>query len=166
MATPEALTALGEQAKARFGSGLLAVERERGELTLRVGPGELLALLTWARDEAEPRLAMLTDISGVDGLGLGWQPRFRVSYHLLSPATGLRLRVQADAAESAAGWALPTATGLWPMADWNEREVWDLMGIQFTGHPDPRRILLHEDYALGHPLRKEVPTRGVGDDNR
>jgi len=166
MATPEALVSLGEQASSRFGAALLDLELARGELTLRVAADGLLPLLTWARDEAEPRLPMLTDISGVDGLGLGWQPRFRVSYHLLSPATGLRLRVQADAAESAAGWALPTATGLWPMADWNEREVWDLMGIQFTGHPDPRRILLHEDYALGHPLRKEVPTRGVGDDNR
>ncbi len=166
MSTPEELAAFAAQAQRCFGAALLELEQARGELTLRVGPEDLLALLTWARDEAEPRLSMLTDISGVDGLGLGWQPRFRVSYHLLSLATGLRLRVQADTVATETGWALPTATGLWPMADWNEREVWDLMGIAFTGHPDPRRILLHEDYALGHPLRKEVPTRGVGDDNR
>ena len=111
-------------------------------------------------------VSFLTDISGVDGRDLGWAPRFRVSYHLLAPAEGLRLRVQADTAEKDGTPELPTAASLWEMADWNEREVWDLMGIRCAGHPDLRRILLHEDYELGHPLQKQVPTRGVNDDNR
>ncbi|MBM4117626.1 hypothetical protein FJ251_07745 [bacterium] len=163
MGLSEPLARVAAEARARFGGALLAVETDRGELTLRVGSRDLLALLAWARGAGFP---MLTDISGVDGLGLGWQPRFRVSYHLLSLEQGQRLRVQADTAEDAAGPSLPTVTGLWPLADWNEREVWDLMGIRFTEHPDLRRILLHEDYALGHPLRKDVPTRGIHDDNR
>jgi len=163
MAPSEPLARVAEEAEARFGGALLGIETERGELTLRVGAGALLAVLEWARGAGFP---MLTDISGVDGLGLGWQPRYRVSYHLLNLEQGLRLRVQADTDEDAEGPVLPTATGLWPLADWNEREVWDLMGIRFAGHPDLRRILLHEDYALGHPLRKDVPTRGVHDDNR
>ena len=61
---------------------------------------------------------------------------------------------------------LPSATQLWESADWNEREIWDLMGIRFEGHPDLRRILLTEDYDLGHPLQKQIPTRGLHDDNR
>ncbi|MEZ4395702.1 MAG: NADH-quinone oxidoreductase subunit C [Candidatus Krumholzibacteriia bacterium] len=162
----ERLDSVAVQAAQRFGDRLLASERAQGELTLRVGPDALIEILTWARDEASPRFAMLTDISGVDGLGFDWSPRFRVSYHLLDLEHGTRLRVMADTAETADGPSVPTVTGLWELANWNEREVWDLMGIRFAGHPDLRRILMHEDYALGHPLRKEIPTRGVHDDNR
>lgn len=162
----EALASLLDRAEAKFGAGILARVEHRGEHTLRCDAATLVALLAWLRDEASPRFPMLTDISGVDGLKLGWEPRFRVSYHLLDLETGLRLRVQADAADGGEGPALPTVTQLWDLADWNEREVWDLMGIRFEGHPDLRRILLHEDYELGHPLQKQVPTRGVHDDNR
>lgn len=162
----ELLKGIAEQAAARFGDRLMESPLERKELTLRVRAQDLIEMLTWARDEAEPRFAMLTDISGVDGLDLDWSPRFRVSYHLLDLEGGLRLRIQADTQEDDEGPSLPTATDLWDLADWNEREVWDLMGIRFTGHPDLRRILLHEDYDLGHPLQKQVPTRGVHDDNR
>ncbi len=162
----EILAGIAEQAGARFGDRLLETPRHRNEMTLRVGARDLLEMLVWIRDEATPRFAMLTDISGVDGLDLGWDPRYRVNYHLLDLAGGLRIRVQVDAEEDAEGPFLPSATGLWELADWNEREVWDLMGIRFTDHPDLRRILMHEDYELGHPLQKQVPTRGVHDDNR
>ncbi len=160
------LQALADQAGTRLGEALIETVSHRGELTLRVGADALLELLTWLRDEAGTRFPMLTDVSGVDGLDLGWEPRFRVSYHLLEPGTGLRLRVQADATDGEQGPVLPSAAGLWDLANWNEREVWDLMGIRFDGHPDLRRILLHEDYEQGHPLQKQVPTRGVDDDNR
>ena len=149
-----------------LGPGLIATVLHRGELTLRVRPESLIRLLSWLKEESDPSFSFLTDISGVDGRDLGWVPRFRVSYHLLAPAEGLRLRVQADTAEKDGTPELPSAASLWEMADWNEREVWDLMGIRFAGHPDLRRILLHEDYELGHPLQKQVPTRGVNDDNR
>lgn len=134
--------------------------------TLDTDAGTLLELLEYLRDEAEPPLKLLSDISGVDGLKLGWERRFRVSYHLTAPGTDRRLRVRAFAADGEEGPELPSATGLWETADWNEREVWDLMGIRFPGHPDLRRILLTEDYELGHPLQKQIPTRGRHDDNR
>ncbi len=163
---PDALQAVAAAAGERFGPDLLAADVQRGELTLRVGSDHLLDLLAWLKDESRPSFPLLNDISGVDGLRLGWQPRFRVSYHLLSLDSGERVRVQADTAEQGGEPCLPTVTALWESANWNEREVWDLMGIRFTGHPDLRRILLHEDYDRGHPLQKQVPTRGTGDDNR
>ena len=147
-------------------SGRVKTREEHGELTLVTGAELLVELLTWLRDESSPRFSMLTDISGVDGLKLGWKPRFKVSYHLLAPDTGDRLRVQAPALDGEDGPELPSATGLWESADWNEREVWDLMAIRFTDHPDLRRILLTEDYEHGHPLQKQIPTRGKHDDNR
>ncbi len=161
----ERLEALAAAAAERFGQAASA-SWHRGELTLTTSPDQLLELLAWLRDEASPRFAMLSDMSGVDGLGLEWEPRFRVSYHLLDTETGLRVRVQSPAPAGEEGPELPTVTGLWEAANWNEREIWDLMGIRFAGHPDLRRILLHEDYDLGHPLQKQVPTRGLHDDNR
>ena len=146
--------------------GRVKVREEHGEITLETGAETLLELLTWLRDESEPAFRMLTDQSGVDGLKLDWQPRFKVSYHLLSPSCGRRLRVQVPAIEGEDGPEVPSATALWESADWNEREIWDLMGIRFTGHPDLRRILLTEDYEHGHPLQKQIPTRGKHDDNR
>jgi NADH:ubiquinone oxidoreductase subunit C len=137
-----------------------------GETTLETEAELLLELLTYLRDEADPSFTMLTDISGVDGLKLGWQPRFKVSYHLLSPGGGERLRVQVPALEDENGPHLPSATPLWDSADWNEREIWDLMGIRFTDHPNLKRILLTDDYEHGHPLQKQIPTRGKHDDNR
>ena len=162
----ERLEALASAAGERFGEGRMEAAWHRGELTLRALAEDLIAALTWLRDESEPRFLMLTDVSAVDGLELDWEPRFRVSYHLLDPVGALRVRLQVPAIAGEQCPELPTATGLWQSADWNEREIWDLMGIRFIGHPDLRRILLHEDYDLGHPLQKQVPTRGVHDDNR
>ncbi|MBC8366296.1 NADH-quinone oxidoreductase subunit C [bacterium] len=146
--------------------GSVTVREAHGEMTLETSADSLLKLLTWLRDESDPAFNMLTDQSGVDGLKLGWEPRFKVSYHLLAPSNGDRLRVQVPALEGEEGPELPSATGLWESADWNEREIWDLMGIRFSGHPDLRRILLTEDYEHGHPLQKQIPTRGKHDDNR
>ena len=108
---------------------------------------------------------MLLDLGGVDYLGR--EPRFDVVYHLLAlPArvatvaevgTPRRLRVLVGV--PAEGPELPSATALWPSADWAEREVFDLFGIVFTGHPDLRRIQMPYDWT-GHPLRKDYPLRG------
>ena len=105
------------------------------------------------------------DINAPGSWGLRQQPeakpkRFSVSYHLLRLASGARkaprLRLQAWADE---GEAVPTLVGVWPTADWHEREAWDLMGIVFEGHPNPVRILMEEDWE-GHPLRKDYPIGG------
>jgi NADH-quinone oxidoreductase subunit C len=95
---------------------------------------------------------MLIDLTAVDYLGQ--VPRFELVYHLLSLRHGHRVRIKARVAEEAP--EIDTATPVWPAANWMEREVWDLYGIRFRGHPDPRRLLLYEEFE-GHPLRKDYP---------
>jgi NADH:ubiquinone oxidoreductase subunit C len=83
--------------------------------------------------------------------------RFSVSYHLLAVREGApRVRLQAWVSD---GEALPSLVAVWPTADWHEREAWDLMGLRFEGHPNPRRILMDDDWE-GHPLRKDYPIGG------
>lgn len=110
--------------------------------------------------------SMLLDIGGVDYLER--RPRFDVVYHLLRLPTGpanitsvgrpVRFRLLCGVDD---GVALPSVTDLWPCADWAEREVFDLFGISFTGHPDLRRIQMPAHW-VGHPLRKDYPLRGPG----
>ena len=129
---------------------------------VRIAPGDLLARLTALRNEG---FTMLLDLGGVDYLGR--EPRFDVVYHLLAlPAraatvaeVGTPRRLRLLVGVPAEGPELPSATGLWPSADWAEREIFDLFGIVFTGHPDLRRIQMPYDWT-GHPLRKDYPLRG------
>ncbi len=112
------------------------------------------------RDHADLQFAFLADLTAVDRLPSS--PRFEVVYQLacLGPAFGtgvarrfrLKVRLMNDDAR------LPTVSGIWPAADWAEREVFDLFGIDFTGHPDLRRVLLPDDWE-GHPLRKDHPVQ-------
>jgi NADH-quinone oxidoreductase subunit C len=96
---------------------------------------------------------LLVELTAVDYLPR--VPRYEVVYHLVSipNRTRLRLKVRVPAGE-----ALPTVQGIWPAAGWPEREVWDLFGIVFEGHPDLRRILMADDWE-GHPLRKDYPVQ-------
>jgi NADH-quinone oxidoreductase subunit C len=128
-----------------------------GQLTLVVQPGDLLAVAGFLRDEPELAFAMLKDCCGVDYLGMSRQPRFAVVYQLYSVEHNqtLRLRVPADE-----GQELPSVAGIWPSANWYEREVYDMFGLRFSGHPDLRRILMSDDYP-GHPLRKDFPLGDV-----
>jgi NADH-quinone oxidoreductase subunit C len=95
---------------------------------------------------------MLTDLTCVDYHGE--EPRFEVVYHLYSVSKKQRVRLKARVSEASP--ELPSATSLWASANWMEREVWDLYGVRFRGHPDLRRILLYEGFE-GHPLRKDYP---------
>ena len=96
----------------------------------------------------------IIDISGADYPAR--EQRFDVVYHLLSPKQNLRVRLKVHADEET---IVPSVTGVWPGADWYERETYDLYGVLFSGHPDLRRILT--DYGFeGHPLRKDFPTTG------
>jgi NADH-quinone oxidoreductase subunit C len=100
---------------------------------------------------------MLADLTAVDYLrypGREDGPRFEVVYHLYSLRHNHRLRVKVRLDEDDA--VVPTATSLWPIANWLEREVWDMFGIRFDGHPDLRRLLMYEEF-VGHPLRKDYP---------
>ncbi|MCV3737848.1 NADH-quinone oxidoreductase subunit C [Rhizobium sp. TRM96647] len=125
-----------------------------GELTLSTTADKVIALLTFLRDDVQCRFVNLIDVCGVD-----WparKARFDVVYHLLSPQQNVRVRVKVETSEFE---PVPSAFGVYPGADWFEREAYDMYGILFTGHPDLRRILT--DYGFeGHPLRKDFPTTG------
>ncbi len=124
----------------------------RGETTLLVGRERVLEVLEFLRDRAAPRFNVLTDLTALDRMPA--EPRFEVVYLLTSydPPARLRVKTRLPSADPVA----PSATALWPAADWLEREVYDLFGITFSGHPDLTRILLPEEWE-GHPLRKDFP---------
>ncbi|KPF56143.1 MULTISPECIES: NADH-quinone oxidoreductase subunit C [unclassified Rhizobium] len=125
-----------------------------GELTLTAKSENLIALLTFLRDDVQCGFVNLIDICGVDYPKR--EDRFDVVYHLLSPRQNLRIRIKVATGEFK---PVPSACPVFAGADWFEREAWDMYGILFTDHPDLRRILT--DYGFeGHPLRKDFPTTG------
>ena len=124
----------------------------RGETTVIVPRDRVLEVLAFLRDQATPRFVALTGLTAVDLLPA--EPRFEVVYLLTSYAPPARVRVKTRI--GAADAVLPSATPLWPAADWLEREIFDLFGLRFSGHPDLTRILMPDDWE-GHPLRKDYP---------
>jgi len=125
----------------------------------QVSPNDIISALTFLKNEAS--FDFLVDITAVDWAE-GSTPRFTVIYHLFSTTTYEYVRLASDCADNAAP-SMPTATLLWPAANWHEREAYDMFGIQFTGHPDLRRILMWDGYPY-HPLRKEFPLAGIETD--
>ncbi|AYG65836.1 MULTISPECIES: NADH-quinone oxidoreductase subunit C [unclassified Rhizobium] len=150
----EALNELAAYLTEVRGALISSSEISYGELNVTTAAENVIALLTFLRDDAKCGFVNMTDICGVD-----WPQRaerFDVVYHLLSPKKNLRIRVKVPVGEDQ---PVPSACGLYPGADWFERETWDMYGVLFTGHPDLRRILT--DYGFeGHPLRKDFPTTG------
>ena len=125
-----------------------------GELTILADAENINDVLTFLRDDAECRFVCFIDLTAADYPER--EKRFDVVYHLLSPYKNSRIRVKVQAGE---GDVVPSAIPTFKGADWFEREVYDLYGIMFSGHPDLRRILT--DYGFqGHPLRKDFPTTG------
>jgi len=122
------------------------------DYTLVLPAPRLVEVCTFLRDDPELRFAMLSWISGVDRLPRS--PRFEVVYNLLSLEHNGRLTLKVRVPEEQP--RVPTVTGVWPTANWHERETYDFYGITFTGHPDLTRILLPEDW-VGWPLRKDSP---------
>jgi len=136
-------------------SGAVLETSERlGEATAVVDPARLHEVMRALQLDPALHFEMLMDLTAVDYLER--EPRFEVVYHLYSLEHGQRLRIKVGV--GAEDCAVDTMTGLWPAADWLEREVWDLYGIHFRGHPDLRRILLYEEFE-GHPLRKDYPKK-------
>ncbi|HZA26244.1 MAG TPA: NADH-quinone oxidoreductase subunit C, partial [Actinomycetota bacterium] len=136
----------------RFADVLLA----RGEVTITVSREELPESLAWLRDEADLAFTFLSDVSCTDWPGR--DPRIWMAYHLHSLEHGHRIRVKAGLPED--DLRVGSLTPMFPAADWHEREVYDLFGVVFEGHPDLRRILLPDEWE-GHPLRKDQPLGGV-----
>ncbi|MBI2217115.1 MAG: NADH-quinone oxidoreductase subunit C [Candidatus Rokubacteria bacterium] len=141
----------------RFGERIVETHDRRGDHTAVVTREALLDVLRHCRDDASLRFDLLMDLTAVDYLkfpGREDGPRFEVVYHLYSVPHNHRLRVKVRVEEDDA--VVPTAVPLWPIANWMEREVWDMFGVRFAGHPDPRRLLMYEEF-VGHPLRKDYP---------
>jgi NADH-quinone oxidoreductase subunit C len=124
------------------------------QTTIYVASERLLEVARALRDRPELRFAFLAEITAVDV----WphEPRFAVTYLLVSLEHRLRLRMKVRLAGPDAH--LASVSSLWPAANWLEREVWDMFGIAFDGHPDPRRLLMPEDWE-GFPLRKDYPVQ-------
>jgi NADH-quinone oxidoreductase subunit C len=131
-----------------------AIEMKGGELVLHVALADLVSVLKAVRDDTELAVTQLSDLTAVD---FPERPeRFDVVYQMLSVNNNMRLRIITRADE---GDIVPSVIGLFRSADWAEREVWDMFGIYFSGHPDMRRLLT--DYGFeGHPLRKDFPLTG------
>jgi NADH-quinone oxidoreductase subunit C len=141
---------LTEKLGRRLGGAVVAY----GELTLSVEASDIVDVLTFLKNDVQCQFVSFIDISGVDYPARA--KRFDVVYHLLSPRQNLRVRIKVEADEQT---MVPSATAVYPGADWFERETYDLYGILFSGHPDLRRILT--DYGFeGHPLRKDFPLTG------
>ena len=152
--------ALVAAVQAACGDKLAEVAAALDEVTIVVKPEHLLATAAALRDAPELRFEQLTDLCGVDYRDYdAWSgPRFAVVYHLLSIAHNRRVRMRIFAADDALP-VVDSVIGIWPSANWYEREAFDLFGIVFTGHPDLRRILT--DYGfIGHPFRKDFPLSG------
>ena len=146
---------------------LVSTTERLGELTIEIDPSELLGVMKTLRDNPELGFDILIDLCGVDYLSYGVESiadsdlqnnRFAVVYHLLSISHNYRLRVKtySDSNEIP---VLDSVIEIWPVANWFEREAFDLYGVVFNGHPDLRRILT--DYGfIGNPFRKDFPLTG------
>jgi len=140
-----------------FGGRILETHDYRGDHSATVDRSAVLDVLEFCRDDPALRFDVLMDLTAVDYLkypGREFGPRFEVVYHLYSLPCNHRVRLQVRVEEDEAH--VPSAVGLWPIANWFEREVWDMFGIRFDGHPDLRRLLMYEEFE-GHPLRKDYP---------
>jgi NADH-quinone oxidoreductase subunit C len=148
------LKALGATIIEKTAGAVTAADMAFGELTLHAEASRIVEVLKFLVDNDECRFVSFIDICGADYPER--EMRFDVVYHLLSPYKNSRVRVKVQVDETT---EVPTACPVFPAADWFEREVYDLYGVVFTGHPDLRRILT--DYGFsGHPLRKDFPVTG------
>jgi NADH-quinone oxidoreductase subunit C len=145
-----------------LGDAVLDAHEHRGDATVLVARERIPEVLRSLRDDPVLRLNFLMDLTAVDYLGRA--PRFELVYHLAGIETELRgaepcrtrHRVRMKAGVPADDCRAPSVCAVYASANWMEREVWDMYGIRFEGHPDPRRILLYEEFR-GHPLRKDYP---------
>jgi NADH-quinone oxidoreductase subunit C len=142
--------------RARFGSTVLHEEVQAGDQhVVFVDPASNRAVLEWLKDDPEQRYDLLVDVTAVD---YGGGKPIQVVYQLWSIANKRALRVKCELPLD--GLSIDSAAPLWNAANWLEREVYDLFGVEFRGHPDLRRILMPQNYEEGHPLRKDFPLRG------
>ena len=148
------LKTLADQIGTALGADLIKSTIILGELTIECSVASLHRVLRFLREDQNCQFSQLMDICGADYPQRA--KRFDVVYHLLSLHKNHRIRIKAETDEQT---PVPSAIGIWPAANWFEREAFDLYGIQFSDHPDLRRLLT--DYGFsGHPLRKDFPLTG------
>ena len=148
---PVPLRRLREQ----YPDAIMEVVEFRGETTVRVPRERIVEICRFLRDDPETRMDYLTDLTDLDLLPR--RDRFDVVYLLASIPLNHSLRLKVAVPD---GEAVPSVTSVWALANWAERECYDMFGITFAGHPDLRRILLPPYWDEGHPLRKDYPIRG------
>ncbi len=138
----------------KFKDKVISHHNFRGDETVEIHPDILIDVCRFLKEDSSLDFNMLVDITAVDGLELGWNPRFKVVYHLYSLSKGHRIRLKVPVSDKDP--KVSSVTSIWKGANWPEREVYDMFGIRFEGHPDLRRILLYDEFE-GHPLRKDYP---------
>jgi NADH-quinone oxidoreductase subunit C len=146
-----------EEAFPGLDDAIEAVIVDRGELTLHIVPEKIVEVCRAMRDDEALRFELCSSVSGVDYLD-GDERRLHVAYHLTSMT--YRRRVRLEVAVTADAPYVPSVTSVYPTADWQERETYDMFGIVFEGHPNLTRILMPDDWE-GHPQRKDYPLGGV-----
>ena len=142
-----------DQLRKEFPAGVREISTSLGDEVAVIDKGALLQVATSLRD-GPGEFAMLLDLTCVDYAGE--EPRFEMVYHLFSLSRNRRLRIKARLGESDL-W-IASLTSLWKNANWLEREVYDLFGVHFEGHPDLRRLFMYDGFE-GYPLRKDYPLR-------
>jgi NADH-quinone oxidoreductase subunit C len=150
------------KAEAFLGERLLGREEKSHYHQFRVNGADAKAFIRFLKEDAALGFVQFIDLTAVDYLRypVAQPERYAVVYTLCSPALGVKVQVKAFVAEASP--KISSVTDLFLGAGWTEREVWDLYGIEFTGHPDLKRILMPDDYD-GYPLRKDYPLRGRGE---
>jgi NADH-quinone oxidoreductase subunit C len=147
-----------QRLRERWADEVLFIGVQRHETTVLLRPAALPAVCRFLRDDPDLGFDLLESVTGVDRLRLpDARPRFEVVYHVYSVAHKRRLRLKVRVED---GEAVPSVTGVWETANWHEREVFDMFGVPFEGHPDLRRLLMPEDWE-GHPLRKDYPVESA-----
>lgn len=156
--------AIAAKLREHFGARILAECSFRGQHALTIAPADLREVLLWLRDQPELDFNVLMDLGGVDYQGYDADNddddaptrshRFEVVYAMFSLKHRHRIRIKVAVKDDSV--ELPSVWDLWRVANWMEREVWDMYGLRFAGHPNLRRILNHDDFE-GHPLRKDYP---------
>jgi NADH-quinone oxidoreductase subunit C len=154
-ATRRAVEAIG----ASFGDAVRDRVSFRDEETLYVDPARLVAICRFLKETPAHSYAYLVDITAIHWLER--EHEYEVAYLLCSLKNNSLLRLKVRAGGDTGVASVPTVTGVWAGADWNEREEWDKVGVVFAGHPNLTRILMPEDWE-GHPLRRDYPVEGIG----
>ena len=151
-------TIIIEKLRTAFADDIQSVQEFRGETTIYVKPAAIVTICAFLKDLPDAPFDYLVDVCGADNFTP--EGRFEVIYNIYSLRTKIRMRLKTRVEENSP--RLPSVTPVWPGADWPERETYDMFGIEFTGHPDLRRIYMPEEYAH-YPLRKDFPVMGIPD---